>query len=325
MTAWMLILALSLIGSAFFSGMETGIVSINKLRLHHMLRRRVRHADTLDHLVQTPEFMLSTTLVGANMCNSLFSVGVAVLLAGLGPLADVVSLVVTTMVILVFGEYLPKAWFQSDPAWRTRRFAPLLTFFGRWCFYPVGWSVSRLVRILLPDPAAGTMDDDGLTRDELKDLLGDKDAVGLEGALVGQKRALLQGIFELDTMTCADLMIPRAEMTVVEKGMGVVELLELIRTGHHRHRRIPVYDPEQGQFTGIINVFDIIRTSGHEQMSLEDFSRPPQFTTEDTPADELIPRFRRSRQPILLVRNTEDEVVGCVTTQIVLEQMVGGL
>lgn len=319
----LLLLLAFLIGSGFYSGIETGIVSVNRVRLRHLLKQRERRAESLSGFIEHPDRMLATTLIGTNLCNTAFTVMGTRFLLGLIPsptVANAVAAVLLLLLILVFGEYLPKAWFQSKPLERSLRLVPGLQL-SAWVFRPVGVVISGLVRLLFPAPAGDTAARDRITRRDVQFLLSDES--GATPDLGAQRRQMIDGVFSLAEKTARDIMVPRAEMKSIRSDISREDLLDLAR--RTRAKSFPVFSDREQRFTGILKLSDVFQILDAPDFSLPEVLRPPQYVTEDTPADDLIPRLRLSRQPMLLVRNDKDVVTGFVTTEVVLEEILGPL
>ncbi|MEM7394418.1 MAG: DUF21 domain-containing protein, partial [Verrucomicrobiota bacterium] len=151
-TAALIIIFAGLIGSSYYSGLETGIFSINRLRLRHLVRKKVPGAAILDDFLKRPEYLLGTTLVGNNLCNTITSVTALSLGTFLaGSIGNALAYVIITLIMLISGEYLPKAWFQGKPAARTLPFMKSLKVNGI-LFYPITLVTTWLARILVPLP-----------------------------------------------------------------------------------------------------------------------------------------------------------------------------
>lgn len=306
---------------AFFAGAETGVVSVNKLRIRHQVRKGLRGAKTVEFFLRHPDYMLGTTLVGTN----LFQITSIVLAAEffeskIGPSGPVVSSVVMTLVILIFSEYLPKAWFQSAPSLRTRLFAPLLAFFG-YLFYPVGRAITGFTTLVFPGPKNCTGPDwPAITREELRHLTLE---VERTGTLDAHERNMIQGVFSLAQTTCGSVCVPLSEMVVVEDDSPLEDVLRLAR--QRQLRRLPVYHLESGRYVGLLNVLDAVRSPGVAK-TVRDIMRPPQFVRADLPVDELLLRVRMTRQPMALVTDPNtSEVIGLVTVDNVLSRVFGRL
>ncbi len=319
---WMLVF---LVASAFFSGMETGLVSINHVRLRHMLKRRDRRARRLQRQVENPESFLATTLVGTNIANialTLIAARFFLTLFQEPTLANLSSGLIMTVVILIFGEYLPKAWFQSHPLLRCARFSLLFDGFS-FIFRPVNSILIRLVRLVVPMPKEEKEEQDGqrITRKDVQFLLSRES--GATPDLSEQRRRMIYGVFELSEKKARDVMVPREEMRMVRTDTPFDEVLELARKV--RVKSLPVYSDEQKRFTGILKLTDLFERLDDPELSWPDLMRPPLYVDADTPADDLLPRLRLSRQSLLLIRDEHNRVIGFVTTEVVLEEIVGPL
>ena len=135
---------------------------------------------------------------------------------------------------------------------------------------------------------------------------------------------MINRVFELSTKKAAEIMIPREKMLTVESDVIVEDFLVLART--RGVTRMPVYDSEKKQYVGIVNVLFVLSSLPASSGSrMGDLVRPVQFIPAGMPVDDIFPRLRRSRQPMGLVRNKEEEVVGLITTEDILEEIVGEL
>ncbi|MFP6906596.1 MAG: hemolysin family protein [Verrucomicrobiota bacterium] len=315
---FIMLIGLGLIGSAFFSGIETGVFAINRIRLKHLVRKQKRGAKTLEQFLSNPDHLLGTVLVGNNLCNIIVSVAAASLGTALaGQTGNLVAYICTTLCVLICCEYLPKAWFQGRPAVRILSFAGLLKFAGR-IFYPVSVSFTFLARILVPvrtpeDPGDASM----ITRDEFLYLtrVGEK-----AGTITRSERRQIAAVFALEDKTCAEIMIPRKDMVYVHLDSPVDTILSTARK--HRFSRLPVYDDRSQKFTGIVYVYDLFSKPKPDAVA-KDYLRPPQIIPSHTRADEILPRMRMSHQPLAMIVNERDEVIGLLSLEDVLEEIVG--
>jgi putative hemolysin len=312
------LIVLGLVGSAFFSGIETGVFAINRIRLKHLVRKKVRGATTLETFLSEPDHLLGTVLVGNNLCNIILSVATARLGTELaGQSGKWIAYFLTTFCVLVCCEYLPKAWFQGNPAMRALPFARLLKWTGS-IFNPISRSLTFLARILVPvrlpkDRAeAGTV-----TRDEFLHLT----RFGVnKGTITLSERRQITAVFALEEQTCADIMIPRMDMIFVRMNSPVEDILKVAQK--HKFSRLPVFDERTQTFTGIVYVYDLFANTKPDATA-KDFLRPPQFLHAKTRADEILPRMRTSHQPLAMVVNEQNDVIGILSLEDVLEEIVG--
>jgi len=314
-----------MLGSAFYSGMETGIVSINRVRLRHLIKRRDRRALQLERLMDDPDRMLATSLVGTNLCNTALTVvgtRVIVEMVQSARIGGVVSGVVLTLLILIFGEYLPKAWFQSHPLIRTGRFVRLFGWSGH-LFHVVSVPVIALVRTVIPAPSDnGEAENHArITRRDIQFLLSRES--GATPDLSEQRRRMVVGVFGLSEKTAGDVMVPRERMLLIKPDTPMSEILDLARRS--KVKSFPVYSDAQRRFTGVLKLNDLFERIDEPDLTVPDLIRPPQYVDEEEPADDLIPRLRLTRQSMLLVRDDQGMVTGFVTTEVVLEEIVGPL
>ncbi len=304
---------------ALFSGMETAVISLNRVRLQHLLRNRVRGAKELDFFLKNPDQLLGTALIGTNLCTVVCSVSAASIATTLfGAAGSWISGIVMTIALLIFSEYLPKAWFQCRPALRGRHFAPLLRLISR-ILHPAVQLIMALCRILFP--AAGPQTPESahvITRDELKHLTMETERTGV---LSAKERQMIHQVFDLDRKTCLDIMTPRADMALVSADMPRGTLLDLARK--KEHNRYPVYRRDPADIVGIVNVFDVATDPFPAGKTAADYMRAPQFVDVNTQPDEVLARMRHSHQPIAIVTGPHREILGLITLEDVIEEIIG--
>ncbi len=312
-------IVLFMLGGAFFAGMETGVIAVNRLRLHHLVQHRVPGATLLERFLARPELLLGTTLTGTNLCYVAISVLAASLATDLvGRAGPWIASLLSTVGILVFCEYLPKSWFQGFPAHRTLPFARPLWAASR-VLAPLSFIVTRTVGLLMPGGAsADGAAEPRLTRDELLHLTREGEQTG---ALTPAESRMIHGVFELGGKTCGEIMVPRERMICVNHDRPADDLLAMAR--ERSVSRFPVLHAGDGRFVGIVNIFDVLADAGAGARQVRDYMGHPQFTAAGTQVDRVLPRMRVTRQPMMLVTDERFEVVGLVTLDDVLDEIVG--
>ncbi|NCC50497.1 MAG: HlyC/CorC family transporter [Spartobacteria bacterium] len=310
-----------LLGSAFFAGIETGIISVQRLRLRHLVHRRDPKARIILHFLEHPNHFLGTTLTGVNLCTvaaSVTSTHVATHL--LGAWGIPVSQIGITLVILVCCEYLPKSWFRSAPAKRALPFAYLLQAMG-YLFYPLSRSITWISHIIVPEHRfASDQLTSSVTREDLNYLIREASQTG---ALSSAEHRMIHGVFALNSKPVAQIMTPYEKMILVAHDTRIEDLLNIAR--QNNLMRYPVYRGTRANIIGIVNVLDVISDDPPPQATAQDFMRPPQLISGDTLTDEVLPRMRMTRQPIALVTDAQSSITGLVTINDVLTQIVGEL
>jgi putative hemolysin len=320
----LLLMTLCLIAHAFYSGIETGMISIHRMRLRHFVKQGAPEAAMIEAFLHDSDRLLGTTLVGQNLCVVIISVVAASLaIERLGPSGDAVSTVVVAVTVLVLGEYLPKTWFHSRPLDRCRRTVRVLRA-SEIVFHPVSWVIVHVTRLLVPGGSGGHAFSRAaplVTREDLKVLAREGEQ---DGVLSPRERVMIHRVIELSGKPARQVMVPLEKIARVRADMTVEQFLASARDSGFT--RYPVYDEARGAFVGIINLFFVLTTRGldrHQPVSR--FIRPPQIVPETMPVDDILPRMRRARQPMCLVADAAGTVTGLITTEDILEEIVGKL
>jgi Mg2+/Co2+ transporter CorB len=318
----LILVVVCMAGSWFFSGIETGLISINRLRLRHLVRHKVRGALTMQTFLQKPDLFLGTTLVGNNIVNTVLSVLAASLgVRWLGEHGAWINGAVVTVLLLVVCEYFPKAWFQSFPARRCLPFAPLLLGLSR-VLYPIGRPLMRVVQALLPTPpGADQQAQPVVTREELIHLAREGQQ---SGVLTPEEVRMIDGVFELKAMTCEEIMIPRGEVPLhPPRHLGGRSVPVRARPGRGPIPRLP-----QGE-AAVRGRGLCVRCAGRRGPGGQDgpgLHAPRRSgVMRHTPVDHVLPRMRVTRQPVVLVTDDQYQTVGLVALENVLEEVVGTL
>lgn len=314
-----ILIVITFILSGFFSGIETGMISLNRLRLRHLVRYRVKGADVLENFLHNPDYLLGTTLVGNNIVNTTFSI----LLVSVGVRYSEthgawLASVLASVLLLIFCEYLPKAWFRSYPSRRCLFFAPVLHSFGK-VLFPISNLVMKSIQAATPFLKTTDVQSQPLvTRDEFMHIVHEGHQTG---TLSQDEVRMINGVFELRTLACQDIMTPIQKAVYVHPDTSRDDICMLARA--RPTNQFPVFDRTQRIFVGIVYIVDVLSDPAPEGKTARDYMRPPQLVAASTPVDHVLPRMRVTRQPIILVTDTQHRVVGFVTIGDVVEEIVG--
>lgn len=309
-------------GGAFFSGIETGVISIDQVRLKHFVKQGSRNAKILEGFMDDSDRLLGTTLVGTNICTVVISVVAASMAVRLmGALGHAVSTAVVSVTVLLLCEFLPKAWFHSKPYERSARFAGVLRT-AEVVLLPVSRFVVRLSQWLVKGPVETLSSPEPfVTKEDLKQLARDGEK---NGALSPKERVMIHRVFELSGKRARDIMVPREEMICVDADASIPNFYKKARETNLT--RMPVYDRGGDLFMGVVNVFSTLAARpGDMNKSVSSFARTPLFIPDDMPVDDIFPMLRHFRQPMSLVRDSNENVIGLITTEDILEEIVGKL
>ena len=312
----LLAVLLCVMGEAFFSGMETGVISIRRLRLRHRLRKGDVAARSLAYFLEEPDRLLGTTLVGTNLCVVVASVVWASMTPeSWGAVGRSVATVTLTVILLLFGEFIPKAWFRARPYVRSARFVRLLQW--AWIvFKPVGLAATWLAGLIIPGKNDARQDLCALAnRGELKLLVTEGEQ---HGVLTTEEREMIHRTVELAEKPARALMTPLDQIVSVPSSATMGEFFAVARDKDFS--RFPVRDLHTQKFTSILAVLDVLGLG--DDATLDKAMARPVYLSADTPADEIMPTLRLAHQSMGLVIDDANTVIGLVTTDDVLKQIV---
>ncbi len=313
------ILFFCLMGSAFFSGMETGIISLNHLRLRHLVRNGNRNARILSRFLAEPDRLLGTILVGTNLLNITCSVVMASLFVGwMGPRGSWAAGVTTTLLLLVFGEYLPKGWMSARPAKRALPLAGLLALSGK-VVGPVERAATLVASVFFPIPEnIGGSFYKPITREDLLHLTHSGHSAG---ELTEIENHMINSVMALKDKRCIDIMVPRRKVAYCNIDTPADEILRLAQP--LGFNRFPVCNTDNGDFVGMVYIFDILKDHDRGSKTARSYMQSPQYIDSDTSVYRVLPRMRLTRQPFLMVTDRQtSKVIGIIALNEILKWIV---
>lgn len=305
--------------SAFFSGIETGVISLSRVRLKQKEEKGSRHARIISELLRGPERLLTTILLGNNLVN-ITATMVFLLWAerrwGMRQ-AEVLTPLILTPLILVFGEVLPKAVFRHKADTLALMFADALKFTA----VALSPGVILLTRVT-----------DRFTRflgaEKRSPFIGREDIrlmlIGGEesGVMAKGERELIKGVIDFGTATVREIMVPRIDIVAIKDDMPWGEICEVFEKSGHS--RLPVYHEKIDDIVGIIYVFDIMRAGRPPQAkSIREFVRPVEFIPESKKVHDLLHEFRRKQMFMAIVVDEYGGTGGLVTLEDLIEEIFG--
>ena len=318
---WSLVLiALGVLASAFFSGIETGLISLNRVRLRHEVERKNRRAIILNVFVENTERLLGTTLVGTNLANVLVAVlasSLATRAFGENTWVGLVATVVASSLLLIFGEIVPKTLFRHYAHRLCMTCADLLNA-AAWLFAPVVALLGFLMRVVMRISGGAEQPRSFfVTREELK-LLAKEGEAG--GALTAEEREMIHGVFDFPYKTVHEVMVPLSRTVTVTQETSVAELFDISqRTGY---ARLPVR--EGHKIVGVANVYEILfESSANHGKTVRELMQKPQFVLSTERINRVLPVLRASRNPISIVLQPEGRPLGIITIEDIVEEIVG--
>jgi len=312
--------------SAAFAGSETALIASSRATMLQLERQGDRRADIVNRLLEARERLISALLIGNNAVNIVASsLATGVLIAGFGDQGVLYSSLAMTVVIVVFAEVLPKTAAFNDPdrvalvvarpiAWTVRLLGPALSAVEAL----VGWLLRRFG---LQAPEAAILS----PREELR---GAVDLLHREGGVEKHDRDMLSGLLDLRDLTVSDVMIHRTEMITINADGPPEEVakaaLEAAVT------RIPLWRGKSDNIIGIVHAKDLLRAihaadGDLAKIDIAAVARPPWFVPDIRPLSEQLKAFRRRKTPLALVVDEYGELMGLVTLEDILEEIVGDI
>jgi putative hemolysin len=311
-------IVLSIALSGFFSGAETGVVSVSRVHLRHLIRSGNKRAQRLSKLLFRQEGVIATTLVGTNIFNvAAASLATVLVERSVGAAAPVVSTAVVAPIVLIFAEVIPKTYFRfrADTAMlsvcgavaaATRLLGPLARLTSVF--------VGAILRVTGRKERSFFV-----TREELKSVVRESAETG---ALRLRERDMLHAVFDFGRATAGEAMIPLDKTISISQDAGADELKELVRS--RGHTRIPVYRGRHDQVVGFVNIFDVLYSETPDA-GIEEHVRPIRSVQIKKRLDILLIELLRARTPIAAVQNEQGQCAGIVTVEDIVEEIMGEL
>jgi len=319
--ALLILLVILIMLSAFFSSSETSMMSLNRYRLKHLVKQGHKGARRASRLLERPDRLLGTILVGNNIVNIL-AASIATVLAVhfWGEAGIAIATFGLTIIILIFGEITPK----TLAALRPERIAfpvSIVLLVLQKLLYPVVWACgaisNMLLRLLGVNP--GDHSGDQLSTEELRTVVRE---AGL--GITRNRQNMLLGILDLEKMTVNDIMVPRNETIGIDLDDDIASISTLLR--NCRHTRLPVFRGDINQVSGIVHMRAIARLLSRGELTHEaliEACKEPYFIPESTPLHTQLINFQKQKRRIAMVVDEYGDVIGLVTLEDILEEIVG--
>jgi CBS domain containing-hemolysin-like protein len=316
----LIIIVVCVFFEGFFSGSEIAIISVDKIKLRHLVSLGSRGAKQAQKMLQQPERFLGTTLVGTNISVVLGSVLLTTILSNIPRFSENVGFYVAlflTPIALIFGEIVPKSILQQHADRFVPIIAPPLNVAFK-VFYPVVLLVSTITNALLQ--MAGVEKKkrkQTLTREELKFLI----RTDTQGTIADQQRKdMMRRVFEFGDTTVKEVLVPLVDVVALEKGVQIHTAIERIQDCGFS--RILIYEDRIDHLIGVIHAFDLLRATP-EDMTIDRFIRKVYYVPETMELDDLLRNMQRHRTQIAVVVDEYGGSLGIVTLEDSLEEIVG--
>ena len=315
-----------LVLSAFFSSSEAAFLSLQRTRIAHLLSEGVPGARRVANMLNEPERLLSTILLGNNLVNVAFSAVITVIVvdrAGEGNegIAVVIATILGTVTLLMLGETIPK----TIAIRKSERLAFLYSYplkWGEYLLLPFVLILQWITKMISRRVGVTQEDQRSITEVELRTLID----IGVgEGEFEHDEAERLKGVFRFGDRQVRDVMTPRTEIVFVQRGSTVKEFLKTY--AEHSHTRFPVYWDTTDNVVGVLSLKDILRSLAvnglTDEDSVTDVIRDVHFVPETKGIAELFDELRRSGNQMAIAVDEFGGVAGLVTLKQLIEDVMG--
>lgn len=322
-----LIVAFCIFLSAFFSGSETALTAASHARMHTLEKEGDKRAAAVMRLLRQRNRMIAALLLGSTLGNigsSAFTTSVLVVIAGDN--GAVYATILMTALLLVFAEVLPKTFAINHPDTFSLRVAkfiePFVSIFG-----PLLAAVEFIVRSVLRLVGV-ELSHDRTMLSPYEELKGAVDILHEEGNVERAARDMFGGVLDLQVLHVSDVMIHRTKMRTIDADLSPVQIVREVLSSPFT--RMPLWRTQSDNFVGVLHSKDLLRAldaagGEAEKIIIDDVMSEPWFVPEATTLEDQLEAFLKRKTHFALVVDEFGEVMGLVTLEDILEEIVGDI
>jgi putative hemolysin len=317
------VLIMLLVFSAFFSGSETALMAISRLRLRHISETEPKRAKYVERVLEKPERLIGAILLGNNLVNvAMTAIATALAISIWAERGIIYVTIILTIIILIFAEITPKVYakyFNERVSLITapilnvimyvlNPFVSLITHISNKLLLIIGVDVSKEKRPLMTEEVIKTC---------IK--MGSE-----EGGISVEENRMISRVFTLNDKTVGQVMVPKDKMVILDANSQVEEISKVVlETGHSR---FPITEGSDAEVIGFIHAKDLFKLiKKRKSGSVRKIMRPAYFVPEDKKIDSLLRGFQYRKLHQAVVLGSKGKVTGLITLEDVLEQLVGSI
>ncbi len=310
--------------SAFYSGSETSLFSLSKIRVKRLKMHNERNSDIVESLLDKPTDLLITILIG-NMFANVFASSVAASLSieRWGESAVGISIVVMTVIVVVFCEVMPKVLAIKKAERIALAVAPTISFFSRVVF-PLRFVLSEFAERILSFAGGNSKKSDGdITIDELESAI--KVGYTRGGILDKEEAEMMEDVLQLSDKKVEDVMVKSGDIVSFPADMDVEDMCIAIKEAELS--RIPIYDGTKANIVGILYAKDLLKMKMErsDNGDIKGILREAFRVSKDMRLSVLLREFRTRKIHLALVEDNTQNIVGLVTLEDLLEEIIGDI
>ncbi len=315
----LVILVILIALSAFFSSAETALTTLSSVKVRAMADEHpTKKVLTLQKILNNRNKLISAILIGNNIVNiSASSLMTSLVIRVWGNTAVGVGTGILTLIVLIFGEIVPKTWAMCNNEKLSLAYARVIYFLMQ-MLTPIIFVIDKIAGFILGmlhiDQSSRVM----MTETELKTYV---DVSHEDGVIEQEEKKLIYNVFDFGDSVAKDIMIPRIDMTTVDVNATYEELLDLFRES--MYSRIPVFEDEIDNIIGIVIVKDFLLVKDREHFKIRDILREGYYTYEYKKTADLLLEMRLLTTNVALVLSEYGATVGMITVEDLLEEIVG--
>lgn len=304
--------------SAFFSASETAFTKANILRLKSYADEKRKGARRAIYVAEHSDKALSTILVGNNLVNIASTTICAYLFSKFisnPTLSNLLNTIIMTIIILTFGEILPKSISKANPDKFAMQFSGFLYFLMK-LLTPITVVFGGLQRLATRKQKNDTPT---VTEDELESII---DQMNEEGVIDRSEANILQGAIDIKSLTVYDIMTPRVDMVAISLNDSLETVKNLFI--EHQYSRMPVYENDKDNIVGILNQKDfMLKMLKNQNIEIREIMTQPCFVTETMKVDDIIRLMQKEKKHLLVVLDEYGGTSGIVSMEDAIEEVVG--
>ena len=309
--------------SAFFSGSETSLTSASKPRMHNLARTGKKNAKIFEELFRNKEMLICTILFANNLVNILASaIATKILIELTNNEGILYATIIMTLMILIFGELIPKTLALSKADQFALKIAPFMKILV-YILYPLTVTLNFVATSILKIFGVNYLNfkKEEVSEKREEELRGAIDLHGEDSSK--DEKNMLKSILDLDDITVGSIMIPRKDIFSLSSNIKYNELIT--KLNNSPHSRIPIWEKNPENIIGIFHIRKLIEIKVDEPktFNIKSLCQKPWFIPESTRLDNQLLEFKRRKEHFSIVVDEYGEFLGIVTLEDIIEEIVG--
>ena len=307
--------------SAFFSSAETAFTTVNRIKIRSLIESGSKRAMTVDRIIENKGKMLSAILIGNNIVNlSASTLTTSLVISLWGNYATGIATGILTILVLIFGEISPKtaATLYADKF--ALAYAPVIRGLMT-VLTPVIYIIDKLAGVVLKLLGLDQKNmNQAITEEELRTFV---DVSHEDGVIEQEEKEIINNLFDFGESKVKDIMIPRIDMSLIDVESEYLDVINIYK--ETKYSRFPVYEDNPDNVVGVLNIKDLITAPTGQAFNLKSIMRKPYFVYEQKNTSELFREMQKDSISIAIVIDEYGTSVGMVTTEDLLEEIVGDI